>query len=308
VLVGYAVEIVFVGVDISRCSGGCWFHWSWAAVSEIDPSPLEATCYADYLLNEARMRTVDENEALDTAKATGRGLVVDTSCAQNQPARSVQFLETVEENPDRGSTAPQANVAADHPSPRDDAASRLANEGKSEVFSSREHQQQHRQCRLDLQTGRHILRCQSVQRLSCQSQAGERRWRRWVKKTQRLWRTKEDEVAPEEGWEAQGLCGGDDEEGRAKRVYRIRSLYQPEHSKKNELVDDTKVSLLSEYIRWTFHASFLQVTFASYVEFLALIILFALFIWAVGIYQPECIFGGEFSTNLGPAFVDAWVF
>jgi hypothetical protein len=127
-----------------------------------------------------------------------------------------------------------------------------------------------------------------------------------MNETQRLWRKKKkDEVAPAEGWEAEDLCGGDDEEGRAKRVYRIRSLYQPEHSKRNELVDDTKVSLLSEYIRWTFHASFAQVTFASYVEFLALIIVFALFVWAVGIYQPECIFGGEFSTDLGPSFVDA---
>jgi hypothetical protein len=125
-----------------------------------------------------------------------------------------------------------------------------------------------------------------------------------MKETMRLRRKKEKDAAPEVGCEAD-LCGGDDEDGRAKRVYRIRSLYQPEYSKRNELVDDTKVSLLSEYIRWTFHASFLQVTFASYVEFLALIILFSLFIWAVGVYQPECIFGGEFSTDLGPSFVDA---
>lgn len=126
-----------------------------------------------------------------------------------------------------------------------------------------------------------------------------------MKATLRQRRKKEDDEAPEHGLDAVGMCGGDDEEGRAKRVYRIRSLYQPEHSGKQELVDDSNVSLLSDYIRWTFHASFFQVTFASYVEFLALIIFFALFIWAVGIYQPECIFGGEFTSALAPSFVDA---
>jgi ribosomal protein L15 len=187
--------------------------------------------------------------------------------------------------------------------------------GKSEPLTSEQRQEEHhKKCRLDMDTGRHILRCQSVLQLSGNRQAGECRWRHWLKENFLRGGKAGSEAVTGNAASlpdpADSRCGGasvcsDSEEQRTRRVYRVRSLYQFHHSSQQELVSGSNVSLLSDYIRWTFRASFFQVTLASYVEFLGLIIMFALFIWAVGIYQPECIFGGEFTSDLAPSFVDA---
>jgi hypothetical protein len=225
-------------------------------------------------------------------------------------ARGPEFITSSLKNGESSMLPIEHDAAASSTAEQD--GDRASNE-PSTFEQLREEQQ--KKYRLDMQTGQHILRCQSVRQLSGNRQAGECRWRHWVKENLLRVDTTDSEAVTgnaassleatdEDGCDGASICS-DSEEARAKRVYRIRSLYQFHHSSQQELVSGSSVSFLSEYIRWTFRASFFQVTLASYAEFLALIIVFALFIWGAGIYQPECIFGGEFTSDLAPSFVDA---
>jgi hypothetical protein len=63
-------------------------------------------------------------------------------------------------------------------------------------------------------------------------------------------------------------------------------------------------SAVTNYLTWTFRASFMEVTLALFIFFMALIIIFALVIYWVGSHQPECIAVGP--DNFVPVFADAY--
>ena len=73
------------------------------------------------------------------------------------------------------------------------------------------------------------------------------------------------------------------------------------------LLDSTRTaSLLSEYLRWTFDHSMWHVMLASYVQFLLLVTLFAIFIRFVDRHQPQCIVGGSNDAYDNIYFADAF--
>ena len=135
----------------------------------------------------------------------------------------------------------------------------------------------------DLATGRRTQRSQSVQHLTEHVEAQSR----WQKV--RHWITSSSQTSL-----------------LSTQHFRIRS-------KSGETILDSFAGLwfsntIQDYLRWTFRASFLEVCLSSYVAFLLLIIVFALGIWAVGQYQPECILvgsAGDFQAAKGD-FVNAF--
>eukprot|EP00977_Amphora_coffeiformis_P004672 scaffold1001_cov169-Amphora_coffeaeformis.AAC.19 len=73
------------------------------------------------------------------------------------------------------------------------------------------------------------------------------------------------------------------------------------------LLDSTKTaSFVSEYLRWTFTKSFAHVMLATFLQFLFLCTLFAVFIYVVDLEQPQCITGATRSSKNHIVFGDAY--
>ena len=90
------------------------------------------------------------------------------------------------------------------------------------------------------------------------------------------------------------------------RQFRIRS-YQKGDTWLAQVASRQTASLLSEFLRWTFKASFTQVMLASCCFFMKLIIMFSFFIWIIGQHQPQCISAGNADfKEAGTDFMDAY--
>lgn len=91
-----------------------------------------------------------------------------------------------------------------------------------------------------------------------------------------------------------------------KKHYRIESKASWADNT-NSVIETTKAaSFLSEYLRWTFHKSFFHVLMATFMQFLFLAVLFAIFVYAVDLHQPQCITGGSSRRRGNIAFGDAY--
>jgi hypothetical protein len=91
------------------------------------------------------------------------------------------------------------------------------------------------------------------------------------------------------------------------RHYRIQSR-AAHNDNPNFLLDSVKgASMLSDYLRWTFHTTFWHVILASFVQFLGLSVFFAILIYIVDTQQPACISGASrVGRNDRIAFGDAY--
>jgi hypothetical protein len=91
------------------------------------------------------------------------------------------------------------------------------------------------------------------------------------------------------------------------RHYRIQSR-ATHNDNPNVLLDSVKgASMLSDYLRWTFHTTFWHVILASFVQFLGLSVFFAILIYIIDTKQPECISGASRKgSNNRIAFGDAY--
>jgi len=78
-----------------------------------------------------------------------------------------------------------------------------------------------------------------------------------------------------------------------KKHYRIESHLDARQRKRRWwsflLDEETANRMLPNYLAWTFRTSFLTVAIVIYLQFLAIIIFFACFVYAVGRVQPQCI-------------------
>ena len=91
-----------------------------------------------------------------------------------------------------------------------------------------------------------------------------------------------------------------------KKHYRIESKASWADNT-NSVIETTRAaSFLSEYLRWTFHKSFFHVLMATFMQFLFLAVLFAIFVYAVDLHQPQCITGGSSRRRDNIAFGDAY--
>lgn len=139
--------------------------------------------------------------------------------------------------------------------------------------------------RFDLVTGRLVARTQVIRRVSdlVPPQSRLHKWIPFWKKAEMVDSTDLD----------------------ATDVYRIQSSSRRGMTRQVLLDGNCKYSFLSEYLRWTFRASFFEVTIAAYLLFLLLTVVFALLVFSVGRYQPQCISaGGESFTAAGTDFMD----
>ena len=78
-----------------------------------------------------------------------------------------------------------------------------------------------------------------------------------------------------------------------KKHYRIESHLDARKRKRRWwsllLDEETANRMLPNYLAWTFRTSFWTVAIVIYLQFLAIIIFFALFVYTVGRVQPQCI-------------------
>lgn len=61
------------------------------------------------------------------------------------------------------------------------------------------------------------------------------------------------------------------------------------------------------FFLWIFRQTFVVVILTAMIGFLSLTMLFALFIWIAGVYNPECVGGVDFETNGNNYFTDAFI-
>ena len=127
----------------------------------------------------------------------------------------------------------------------------------------------------------------------------------WKRTLRRLGMIREDNKENEEELQQRT---DDDTKGRTSRVAAkddlAHSAFDPsmrhfrieskalQNDNSSLLLDSTRTaSIVSEYLRWTFSKSFLHVLLATFVQFLFLCTLFAIFIYIVDLEQPQCIAG-----------------
>lgn len=65
--------------------------------------------------------------------------------------------------------------------------------------------------------------------------------------------------------------------------------------------------IVVNFFLWIFRQTFVAVIITAMVGFLFLTMLFALFIWIAGVYNPECVGGVDFATNGNNYFTDAFI-
>jgi len=89
-------------------------------------------------------------------------------------------------------------------------------------------------------------------------------------------------------------------------VFRIHSSSASTNRAGDLVTDGWMTSSLSEFLRWTFRATFTEVFLVSYLIFLVLIVLFAIFVYWIGRVQPYCVnvLGANF-TAAGTQFMDS---
>ena len=63
---------------------------------------------------------------------------------------------------------------------------------------------------------------------------------------------------------------------------------------------------MHNYLRWTFHASFMAVTLTSFAQFMILIIFFAILIYWIDASQPPCLADNDEPPNFGDAYQLSW--
>jgi hypothetical protein len=169
--------------------------------------------------------------------------------------------------------------------------------------------------RLDIATGMATRRRQSIRQVTASKPAN-----RWSKIAARLNATAAAVQASEESeaiaaQEQQENGAGDDNNvdngcdenhGKTKRKqFRIRSTNSNADGKISfDMYAQRPIQVfITEYLHWTFKATFGEVILISFVWFMLLSIIFALFVFWVESYQPECLVDG----NDGKAyFMDAF--
>ena len=87
--------------------------------------------------------------------------------------------------------------------------------------------------------------------------------------------------------------------------FRIQSLAMLQDASSLLLDSGKTANFLSEYLRWTFDRSFLHVMLVTYIQFLFISIIFAIFILLVDHEQPQCIQGGAPNDKDSIYFGDA---
>jgi len=153
---------------------------------------------------------------------------------------------------------------------------------------------------IDIATGRQTIRHQSVVVVNEDAREARSRWSRMTSR-----RTK-SLAGVMEGADNNNDLRSVEEDPASKNQYRIRAHYSKyKHGNKSlkgrirrwwEVPSTAAKHMVADYLLWSFRSSFWSVALASYAEFLGLVIVFALFVFAVGQAQPECISvaGGEY--------------
>jgi Ion channel len=161
---------------------------------------------------------------------------------------------------------------------------------------------------IDLRTGMRTTRRQSVAVISITSSSSTDHHDSHCHKTKTA-------VHSRKGGSKQKLVqseNSDDENDHDSRSHHHHHYRITSHAAKgvyiNNAVNAQKTHVVSNYLRWTFKASFFAVTMASFVQFMIVIIIFALFIYWVDFYQPQCLVTGqEIDVNTHhPNFMDAY--
>jgi len=152
---------------------------------------------------------------------------------------------------------------------------------------------------IDIATGRQTIRHQSVVVVNEDAREARSRWSRMTSR-----RTK-SLAGVMEGADNNNDLLSVEEDIASKNQYRIRAHYSKyKHGNKSlkgrirrwwKVPSTTAKNMVADYLMWSFRSSFWSVALVSYAEFLGLVIVFALFVFAAGQAQPQCISvaGGE---------------
>jgi hypothetical protein len=129
---------------------------------------------------------------------------------------------------------------------------------------------------VDFSTGRPTLRCQRVRVVkNCKTAASK-----WTKRNETFWkRFKTVNTTLEQEQES-----NDETDTTPDKIYRLQAATQKGKTRRPGM------SWVSEYLRWTFRATFAEVIAVTCVGFVALICFFALLTLWIGVYRPKvCI-------------------
>jgi len=142
---------------------------------------------------------------------------------------------------------------------------------------------------IDIATGMMTTRKQSVMQIDHTATEPRSRLEKWM-----FWKKPQETTTP---------SGRHVVQGTGVRQFRIRSHQEGETWAEHVAT----ASLLSEYLRWTFRASFTEVMVASFCFFMMITIIFAAFVYLIGQNQPQCISAGDANfAEAGTDFSDAY--
>lgn len=143
---------------------------------------------------------------------------------------------------------------------------------------------------IDIATGRQSTRHQTVEFVDEDDREARSRWNKVAEK----WKSTRWNAIESDNISVDG-DGEEDLEGKNKKAstqYRINSQADKKRSKLRIFVkeqSDAFRTMTADYLNWSFRSSFWYVALVSYAQFLALVLLFALFVYAVGRTQPQCL-------------------
>lgn len=199
----------------------------------------------------------------------------------------------------------ESNSNSDNMSTKFSPAAANSFAGKSNSHRRASLMRQNNASRLDIATGMATCRQQSVRLVTASRPAS--RWNKIASKLQRpdaaaAAASEESEVIAAhiadngEGDEIHDETGGDENHGSGKRKqYRIRSTNSNADGKLSfDIYAQRPIQVfITEYLHWTFKATFGEVILMSFAWFMLLSIIFALFVFWAESYQPQCLVNGS---------------
>jgi hypothetical protein len=240
------------------------------------------------------------------------GLTITTTTTTEDIPAAADDDET--DNNDNGNVRNTGSNSDTMSTPFSPAAADNSFVGKSPTHHRPSLKRENNISRLDIATGMATRRQQSIRRVEASKPAN-----RWNKIAARLGRVNETAAAASEESEAIAMDqqengvgdnyhdqDGDENHGSGKRKqFRIRSTNASADGKLSfDMYAKSRIqNLITEYLHWTFKATFGEVILISFVWFMLLSIIFALFVFWVESYQPQCIIDGNDNTAY---FVDAF--
>ena len=171
---------------------------------------------------------------------------------------------------------------------------------------------------IDLRTGMTTTRYQTIHMVSKEDQQPMRATLRRRRGTHSSVTTKPDQAymnsdndqnnAPNAGSSANQTGSSPVEDTKRYRIIsgtnsmktsRLRKIIQQD--------EDFILASITGFFRWTFTATFMEVFFVSFLGFMVLIIIFALFVYWIDRHQPECVAGVDRENGAHNIdFVDAY--